>query len=230
MKGRTRSFIEDFVVLMIIVVVGVLAYNFFLSDDPKDSLEEPVVESMVVKKGTVKSSSVDDNESEPTKEIKQTQEENVSIHIESEAPTNQTETEIVTEKIVEDKPVKQIVTKQKEITIEEETVAKKVDPQKIAQFVKDVDIGDLRKFKEQTKEKIREKIEIDPSNTTTQELKIRITVLKSGEYEHLTFQGGSEELFEKNKENITSIFPVEITPSIAGDFPRYLRYTFTFNP
>ena len=91
---------------------------------------------------------------------------------------------------------------------------------------KKIDIHKLKQFITTTENEIAQNINYNiDTNTTTQEeyLKIRLTLLKSGDYEQLTFVDGNEKLFEKNKKNITKIFPLKIDKDIIEEFPRYLR-------
>lgn len=91
---------------------------------------------------------------------------------------------------------------------------------------KKVDIQKLKQFIATTENNIADNINYNlDTNTTTENeyLKIRITLLKSGDYEQLTFVDGNEKLFEHNKENITKIFPLSIDKDIIEEFPRYLR-------
>lgn len=90
---------------------------------------------------------------------------------------------------------------------------------------KNVDKSDLRVFLRQLKFDIASNIDkSDAQNSDeSQKLKIRITVLKDGNYERLHFVDGNKKLFDKNKENILKVFPLNISDSIVSEFPRYVR-------
>lgn len=91
---------------------------------------------------------------------------------------------------------------------------------------KKVDLQKLKQFISLTEEKIAKNIVYNIDNNASSNekyLKIRITLLKSGDYEQLKFVDGNEHLFEQNKANITKIFPLSIDQEIIEEFPRYLR-------
>lgn len=90
---------------------------------------------------------------------------------------------------------------------------------------KNVDKNALRIFLRQLKFDIASNIDKTYSfnSNESQKLKIRITVLKDGNYEGLHFVDGNKKLFDKNKENILKVFPLNISDSIINEFPRYVR-------
>ena len=91
---------------------------------------------------------------------------------------------------------------------------------------KNIDIEKLKVFIKNIENNISKSIVYDLDDNKSLEeksLKIRITLLKSGDYEQLKFIDGDEKLFEKNKENITNIFPLSIDQDIIEEFPRYIR-------
>ena len=108
------------------------------------------------------------------------------------------------------------------VKIKEETTI--VEPQNIKNE-KNVDKNALRNFLRKLKFDIASNIEKNEfyDSNESQKLKLRITVLKDGNYEALHFVNGNKELFDKNKKNILKVFPLEISDSIVNDFPRYVR-------
>ena len=52
---------------------------------------------------------------------------------------------------------------------------------------------------------------------------IRVTILKDGRYEQLTFMDGSKDNFELFRSSITQVFPLKINDSLKENFPRYFR-------
>ena len=115
-------------------------------------------------------------------------------------------------KLVEVKDIKQIIKEQPK--------------KKVVKKEKNVDLKLLRSFLIETQFKIRQNI-IYPTDTneTVQDrfLKIKITILKDGNYEQLKFVDGDKDIFDLNKENILKVFPLVIDEKIADDFPRYFR-------
>jgi hypothetical protein len=117
---------------------------------------------------------------------------------------------------------KQIVEKKK--PIQKEIIVKTIKDEK---KVKNVDLKILRAFLIETQYKIRNHIIYSNDlNKTSRFLKLKITILKDGNYEQLTFVDGNKELFDLNKENFVKIFPLTIDEKISDDFPRYFRMTF----
>jgi hypothetical protein len=52
---------------------------------------------------------------------------------------------------------------------------------------------------------------------------IRLTILKDGTYEQLTFIDGNKNYFNLVKSSISQAFPVEMDSSLKNNFPRYFR-------
>jgi len=191
MKGSTKRFFEDMFILSIVIVVIIILYyvvsNFFLNKD------------VVVK--SENQASVVEQKIEQPKDTFIVEELNTTKEDKKESKN-----------ILEEKTTD--IEKSEEEKIIDENTEKKVDIQKLKEFISD------------TEEQISKNIDYTlDTNTTTKEeyLKIRLTLLKSGEYEQLKFIDGNEELFEKNKENIIKVFPLSIDKEIAQEFPRYLR-------
>jgi len=57
---------------------------------------------------------------------------------------------------------------------------------------------------------------------------IRITILKSGKYEQLTFVSGNKKYFEQIENSIKQAFPLQIDTSLKKYFPRYYRLKIEF--
>ena len=235
MQGRTRGAFEDIFVLVILVLLCWGGYVFFFTED------KIVIPSSANQ--TVKSNSMglnkEDSKIEPTKVIKN---ENIVIPNDSIQKNKDISIKDTVSKTTNlKKELQQPLDKQVEVLDEElnekqglkELEAKKVQKElkKIDEVsTKSVDLKLLQKFLIGTKQKIKNSILLDDElKSEVQMLSIRITVLKSGNFEQLIFTGGNIEIFKKNYQNITQVFPVEIEESIVGDFPRYLRYRFKFS-
>ena len=210
MKGRTKSFFEDTFVLLIIVALLVGIYLFFFGDDKvKESLPEPKID---VQKPIEPKDELVQIDQEINTTIKKT---NVA---KEQSPLQKLEQK--EQKEVPKPPIKQII---------KNTPTKEVNATRIANLVKNVDLRALKNFKTSTKEKIQNQLILDNMiHKSDQNFSIRVTVLKDGNYEQLVFKGGNKNTYEQNKQNILKVFPLKISPSIEGDFPRYLRYKFQF--
>jgi len=188
MHGRTKSFFEDSVIIIIVIVLLYGIYSFFDSFTQEDKNNPIKIEKATPQEETVKSTILE-------KQVKEEQaEDKVIIQVPQLS------------KVEEDK--KKVVVEKKE---------------------KNVDLRMLRAFLIETKMKIRNNIVV-PSfnsdlNTTNEDnfLSFRLTILKDGSYEQLTYVSGNKKLFEMNKENITKMFPLSIDNRIKDDFPRYFR-------
>jgi len=219
MKGRTRSFFEDILVLLVIASFFGGGYYLFFYDKEESNptqtqyktvSKEPTVHKEIQKinseqEASPKDDTVTSEKVSSTKSINKESNEEVQSTKELEKePTPKISKEPI-------EPVEQ----NDEVKLEKE---KKV-----------VDLAVLRQFKKDVYSKIASKIVLDQEVPNfEQNFSIRVTVLKNGFYEQLIFTGGNKTTFENNLEKISSIFPLKIDESIEGDFPRYLRYSFSF--
>lgn len=209
MQGRTRGFFEDIFVLVILVLLIWGGYMFFVSED-KNSISSP-------EKIVQAQSPNEQTQSYPVQQIDNLEKKEIKSVPTISIKTQKSEISANKKEQIEAKKQKSqnIVTKDEKVT---SVIQEDVNPA--------VDIDKLQKFLLETKEKIKQKIVVD--NKNNQLLSIRVTVLKNGSFEHLIHTGGSAELFKNNYQNIQKLFPLEIDKSIIGDFPRYLRYSYTF--
>jgi len=245
MHGKTKSFFEDTIVVIIIAGLAYGAYeaynvNFNTDDsqrnennttvtkDNKNTLNEIAlfVDDIIndLKPKVVIEKTSDDLESKNSIAINELiVEEKEKNKILIEEPINETVSDIVekieTENIKTESIKEKSVIEEVKISIKDELPKDKVVEEK------KVDLAVLNKFKKDLKFNIATNLvkSDDLDTTQTNELKIRITVLKDGGYEDLTFIDGDKTFFEINKENIVKIFPVYVDDSIKEDFPRYIR-------
>ncbi len=192
MNGKTKSFLEDtFITVIIILVISTIYYissNYFFQETETETQNTQLI---------VNSNNTD------------------TINIETIAEEKKSE-EII-ENIEEVKKIDTTsISIQKETPNTEEINKKKE---------KTVNLKKLKLFLDDIQEKISQNIVYSTDINTTQNnlLNIRITLLKSGEYEQLTFIDGDESTYEANKENIVKIFPLIIDEDIIEEFPRYIR-------
>ena len=79
-------------------------------------------------------------------------------------------------------------------------------------------------FLRATRVKINNNIEQELAEVdTTGYLSIRVTILKDGDFEQLTYMGGNKNHFKLVENSIKDIFPVNISENIKYQFPRYFR-------
>lgn len=199
MQGKMKSFFEDtgiILVLSAVIIGGYYTYTAFTSETPNLL-------------NTIKS-----KEKIVTIQEEITLDNNISIEVK----------DIITKKIIpiiENKEEKKILAKQETVKVSLPLIIEKVEIKK----EKNVDLAMLRIFLRNIKFSMAINIvkRDDINETISQELKIRITILKDGSYEELIFVSGDKILFDMNKENILRVFPVFIDDKIKDDFPRYVR-------
>ncbi len=200
MHGKTKSFFED-TSIIIIAIVAISAIYYIYSN---------YFNEVKITNTNTNTNAIDKVEKQKIKsavKIEKIVQKKIKVEIKKE-PTQQ---EVILP-----------------IEIEEKTIESKVEIKKVEKIEKKVDLKLLRSFLIETQYKIRKNI-IYPMSIDTNEtrqnrtLKFKITILKDGSYEQLTYVNGNKELFQNNKENILKIFPLVIDDKIAGDFPRYLR-------
>ena len=199
MQGKMKSFFEDTGIILVLsasIYGGYNIYNTFFDETVKSSNITELKEKKVL-------NIIDSNESN-----------NVEKILTIKQPIKEA-TEVIAENTISDTVVKN------KIIDEVPAIVDKIETKK----EKNVDLGKLRTFLRDLKFKIATNIvkRDDLNESISQKLKIRVTVLKDGNYEELTFVNGDEKLFEMNKENIINIFPVQIDEKIKDDFPRYVR-------
>lgn len=210
MRGRTRSFFEDTSILLIILVVGVIAYQVYINFFETKDIEVP-------KKQIVKTEEFNTTK---TVQTKKNTESNITKIEKNTTKPKKIKPEIKIKKI--EKIENNITKKVQQIKESNKTKKENSQKEKIAKLVKNVDIKVLKNFIKETRKKINSVVKYD-NNSSKTSLNIRVTILKDGNYEQLKFVSGNKELFEKNKKIISSVFPLTIDDKIVQEFPRYLR-------
>lgn len=244
MRTKTKTFFEDLLVLFVLGVIIYAAYSFIFSEEEENTFSE---NKQVIEKSVENinfSKQVDEIKEEIEKKVEETiantqkeatviveqtsNQESVNSELVEERVVNKPETEIA--KIVEEKPEEKAVLKEvekKEIT--PEVQEKPVVSQTIEKQPEQID--DEKAKIETFYQTIREKINsnIDKTNLKTGEyVNIRLTILKDGRYEQLTFMDGNKEYFELVKPSIYKAFPIQIETSMKNNFPRYFRMKIEF--
>lgn len=219
MRGKTKSFFEDTFILLIVAVLIYGIYSFFFASEEEIKLEEPkVVIENKVETNTYKEPVI--NEIKTPTEIKS-------------EPNN---TEKIEEKVIETPKVEAI---QKEQI--EEQIKEKIEPVKIEKNTTETaNVQTTQELEEKAKVEafystIREKIYANINKNVDKSLikngefvSIKLTVLKDGNYEQLTFVEGNKEYFELFRSSIKEAYPVKIDDSLKNNFPRYFRMKIEF--
>ena len=204
MQGKMKSFFEDTGIILVLsaaIYGGYYGYTTFSSDSQSTLDTKEPLEKVIINEPSMK------NDIPIT--IEKIVEQVIIEPIEKqELKEKEIKTEIQSPKIMK-KPLPPIIEK-KEKEVKKE---------------KNVDLTILKTFLRNIKFSIASNIvkRDDINATVSQELKLRVTVLKDGSFEDLLFVDGDKQLFEMNKENILKVFPVYIDNKIKDEFPRYIR-------
>ena len=224
MRGKTKSFFEDTFILLIVAVLIYGIYSFFFASEDEIKLEEPkVVIENKVETNTYKEPVV--NEIKTPTEIKS-------------EPNN---TEKIEEKVIETPKVEAVQKEQIEEQIKEKIEPVKVEPVKVEKPTTETpNVQTTQELEEKAKVEafystIREKIYANINKNVDKSLikngefvSIKLTVLKDGNYEQLTFVEGNKEYFELFRSSIKEAYPVKIDDSLKNNFPRYFRMKIEF--
>ena len=215
MRGKNKSFLED---IFIIFVIGALIYgiySIFFSSEEKVEQEEnrTFIEKSVEQtpKEIVDEKKIEDElEKKEDEVISQTPKQIVE---ETNLITQNKEEIVETTPLNKEKPI--VETKPPIETSNEQTSNLTDEKAKIEAFY----------------QTIREKINsnIDKSSLKSGEyINVRLTLLKDGRYEQLTFMDGNKEYFELIKPSIYKAFPVVMPNDLKNNFPRYFRMKIEF--
>ncbi len=203
MKKNNKTFVEDSIILLFISISIYAIYSFILSSDENFTI-------------TTKEKIQEDTRYEVKKQEDNTQKgKNVLENIaKAKVFLGLKEEEIEEQTIF---PTEEIVEKN---TLE-------IKDKKYTNYTFNKRYTNVNSFYEDIQENIYSNIQsnVDKSNIPAQSVKIRITILKDGNYEQLKFMGGNKQYFDAIKSSILEIFPVNIDKNILNKFPRYFRMT-----
>lgn len=241
MTTKTKTFFEDLFVLLVLGIIIYAIYSFVFSDEEKDEFVEnkPVIEKSVENDNFSKPivDEIKDEELEKKVEetITETQKEPSTTLIEP-TPTDNDKTTNDVER-TENKPIIDEIKKEEPIITTEKIIENKPNVDELSEkpLQKEEQIVDekakIEAFYQTIREKIYSNIEknIDKTSLKNKEsVNIRVTILKDGRYEQLTFMGGNKENYELIKNSIYNSFPVIMDESIKNNFPRYFRMKIEF--
>ena len=200
MNGKTKSFFEDTLILIVIIAIiyGIYTYFFATNEIINNSVES---QSVVVNPANIENENItfpDINEDQ-TAEI--LNEEVIIEQINQE--TKATEEEFLAQ---EPENTKNINTE----VIQEKSLA----PVTIEDFYKSTE--------EKIYSNISKNVDKDLINNLS-DVNIRITILKNGEFEQLKYMSGNRQYYNLIKSSILETFPVKINDNLKYKFPRYFR-------
>ena len=206
MRGKNKSFLEDTIILFVIGIIIYAIYSFFFASTQEEIQTEPIAVERNISTETQVSDAAIDNEKVSTEKINED-----IVHTQKEEPLKVEETtKDIIENIPEDIHQNRAEIKKTEINTEVQSTS---------------EITDVELFYRSIEEKIYSNIEknVDKTSINNGFVNIRVTILKDGRYEQLTFMDGNKDNFELFKSSITKIFPLNINESIKENFPRYFR-------
>ena len=206
MRGKNKSFLEDTIILFVIGIIIYAIYSFFFASTQEEIQTEPIAVERNISTETQVSDAAIDNEKVSTEKITED-----IVHTQKEEPLKVEETtKDIIENIPEDIHQNRAEIKKTEINTEVQSTS---------------EITDVELFYRNNKKKIYSNIErnVDKTSINNGFVNIRVTILKDGRYEQLTFMDGNKDNFELFKSSITKIFPLNINESIKENFPRYFR-------
>ena len=208
MRGKNKSFIEDTIILFVIGIIIYAVYSFFFASDEEEEIQN---EPAVVERNVSTDSQVDKDSINNEKVADEKINEDI-IQTQREKPVQiEEETKDIIEAIPDDK-----IEVKKEITKE----VKETETPNLSE------ITDIEIFYKSIEDKIYANIESNVDKTLIKDnafVNIRVTILKDGRYEQLTFMDGSKDNFELFRSSITQVFPLKINDSLKENFPRYFR-------
>ena len=206
MRGKNKSFLEDTIILFVIGIIIYAIYSFFFASTQEEIQTEPIAVERNISTETQVSDAAIDNEKVSTEKINED-----IVHTQKEEPLKVEET---TKDIIENIP---------EDIHQNRAEIKKTEKNTEVQSTSE--ITDVELFYRSIEEKIYSNIErnVDKTSINNGFVNIRVTILKDGRYEQLTFMDGNKDNFELFKSSITKVFPLNINESIKENFPRYFR-------
>lgn len=210
MRTKNKSFIEDTFILFIFGIIIYVIYSFFFPSDEKVGTEEnkTIVET---KSKTIINKDLVIDEIKKEEVLLEEVDKSINEAQKEDIPTSGN-----------------IINTENETLIEEKIDSKEAETQLVEL---DNEKGNIELFNKDIREKISTNIEKTFEKNLFKNgefINIRLTILKSGKYEQLTFMDGNNEYFDLIKTSITEIFPVKIDDSIKDSFPRYFRMKIEF--
>jgi hypothetical protein len=208
LRGKNKSFVEDTIILLVIGVIIYAIYTFFFASTQEAEMQ---TETIAIERNISTDTQVDkESVNKQNVPIEKINEDLTQTQKEEPLKIEETTKDII-ESIPEDKIDDRAKIKRPEIKTEVQSVS---------------EIGDVELFFRNIEEKIYANIEKNIDQTSIKNnafVNIRVTILKDGRYEQLTFMDGSKDNFELFKPSITQVFPLQMNDTLKENFPRYFR-------
>ncbi|WP_148625867.1 hypothetical protein [Aliarcobacter cryaerophilus] len=210
--------------------------NIYLSQRAEilSKQEERVKEDLNTKEQTTKN---EENISTENKNIEALKQEEIKDKVVENVVEQRVENKLVTEQKHEE-PAQQIKGnehKDETILLEQKTTleTKTLEDVKTDENSEEVhhEVSNIDDFFDKFDKKVYSNIDRNFDKTTFKRgdfVNIRVTILKDGSYEQLTFLNGNSDYFNKVKPQIEEIFPLKIEENLKSHFPRYYRMKIAF--
>jgi hypothetical protein len=213
LRGKNKSFVEDTIILFIIGIIIYAIYSYFFASKEEISIQN---DTNVIERNITSDASLNKESMNDEKEAVSSEKINEDI--------NQMQKE---EAIKREDTKNDIIETPVENKIE---AIKKESKEAVLSNISEMTDIDL--FYKNIEEKIYANIEknVDKTSIKNKEfVNIRVTILKDGRYEQLTFMDGSKENFELYRSSITQVFPLKMNDTLRENFPRYFRMKIEIN-
>jgi hypothetical protein len=213
LRGKNKSFVEDTIILFIIGIIIYAIYSYFFASKEEISIQNDtnVIERNITSDASLNKESMnDEKEAVSSEKIN----EDINQMQKEEAIKREDTKNDVIETPVENK-IEAIKKESKEAVLSNIS-----------------EMTDIDLFYKNIEEKIYANIEknVDKTSIKNKEfVNIRVTILKDGRYEQLTFMDGSKENFELYRSSITQVFPLKMNDTLRENFPRYFRMKIEIN-
>ena len=210
--------------------------NIYLSQRAEilSKQEERVKEDLNTQEQTIKS---EENISTDNTNIEALKQEEIKDKVVENVVEQRVENKLATEQKHEE-PVQQIKDndhKDETILLEPKTTleTKTLEDVKTDENSEEVhhEVSNIDDFFDRFEKKVYSNIDRNFDKTTFKRgefVNIRVTILKDGSYEQLTFLNGNSDYFNKVKPQIEEIFPLKIEENLKSHFPRYYRMKIDF--
>lgn len=219
MNRKSKSFIEDTLVLLVVFGLIYIIYSFFFASEENTQISEnpTIIEKQITPVTKEENSLIIEKPEEVNVEVKQ---EDTKV---LENTTLEVNPEIVEPETIKEEEV--VVAKEEEI-IEKKEIEKTEDKIILPISTPSKTSTTIESFYKTIEEKINSNISKNLNKDTVTSpsyVNIRITILQDGRYEQLTYMEGNKAYFDMIKPSILEVFPLEIEESIKDKFPRYFR-------
>jgi len=205
LSGKTKSFFEDTLILIIIaaIIYGIYTY-FFATKEITDTSNQNI--NVVEKPVSIKTENIDLPDISVVKSTEEINDEAKEVQVKEEEIEDEIEEKIKSKEIVEQ--------------IKEEKIEKNIP---LALTIEDL----YKSIEKNIYSNISKNLDKSSINNLS-DVNIRITILKNGEYEQLKYMSGNRQYYNLIKSSILESFPIKINDNLKYKFPRYFRMKVKF--